>query len=129
MRKVRQVLEREASVRWAYLFGSAARGEPFRDLDVAVALESRARGAVALGRIASALEEAVTPVRVDVVDVEAVAPALGGKIAREGRRLVDRDPEARKAWEVDANGRALDIEPWLARFEQLRAQALAGRSG
>ncbi len=127
--RLREALRAEASVRWAYLFGSTARGEPFRDLDVALALAADARGAVAFGTIVARLEEAVAPVHVDVADLGSVALALGGRIAREGRVLVDREPEARKTWEVEANGRALDIEPWLARFERLRAKALAGRSG
>jgi predicted nucleotidyltransferase len=57
-RRLRNVLAPESTVRWAYLFGSAARGNAFRDLDVAVMLASHARGAVALGRIASRAEEA-----------------------------------------------------------------------
>jgi predicted nucleotidyltransferase len=33
---LRDVLAREPRVQWAYLFGSAARGERHRDVDVAV---------------------------------------------------------------------------------------------
>ncbi len=115
-------------MRWAYLFGSAARGEAFRDLDVAVMLAANARGAVALGRVASRIEEALREgLRVDVVDLASAAPALAGRIAREGRVLIDREPEARRRWEMDANRRALDIEPWLAEFERLRNEALRRR--
>ncbi len=127
--RLRDALSAHPEVRWAYLFGSAARGEAFRDLDVAVMLDAAARGAVAIGRVASRAEEAAPRVRVDVVDLASAAPALAGRIAREGRVLVDRDPEARKDWEVDANRRALDIEPWLAEFERLRDEALRQRAG
>jgi uncharacterized protein len=126
-RRLRDVLARESTVRWAYLFGSAARGNAFRDLDVAVMLASHARGAVALGRIASRAEEAGEGLCVDVVDLASAAPALTGRIVREGRLLVDREPEARRSWEVDANRRALDIEPWLAEFERIRNEALRRR--
>ena len=37
-RRLIEVLEANPGVRFAYLFGSAARGEPFRDLDVGVML-------------------------------------------------------------------------------------------
>jgi predicted nucleotidyltransferase len=117
----------DSSVRWAYLFGSAARGESFRDLDVAVMLTADARGALALGRIASRVEVAGRGLPVDVVDLASAAPVLAGRIVREGRVLADREPEARRRWEIEANRRALDIEPWLAEFSRLRNEALRRR--
>jgi predicted nucleotidyltransferase len=132
--RLRAVLAGEPAVRWAYLFGSAARAEAFADLDIAVMLATRARGAVPLGRIVARLEEAMAGLCVDVVDLASAAPALAGRIVREGRVLVDHEPEARRSWELEANGRALDIEPWLAEFERLHNEALRrrgtdGRSG
>jgi predicted nucleotidyltransferase len=118
-----------ADVRWAYLFGSAARSEAFRDLDVAVMLANEARGAVALGRISAALESGAAGKQIDLVDLREAAPALAGRIAREGIPIVDRDPDGRKLWEIEANLRALDIEPWLRQFEDLRARALLRRVG
>lgn len=126
-RRLRALLDEESTVRWAYLFGSAARGETFRDLDLAVMLAADARGAVALGRVAARAEEAADGCRVDVVDLAAAAPALAGRIVREGRVIVDRDPEARRSWELEANRRALDMEPWLAEFDRLRNEALRRR--
>jgi hypothetical protein len=35
------------------------------------------------------------------------APALAGRIAREARVLADREPEAPRSWEVEANARAV----------------------
>jgi predicted nucleotidyltransferase len=125
--RLREVLAGEPAVRWAYVFGSAARGESFGDLDVALMLAADARGAVALGRIAARLEEATAGVPVDIVDLAAAAPALAGRVAREGRAVVDREPEARRSWELEANRRALDIAPWLAEFERLRNEALRQR--
>jgi predicted nucleotidyltransferase len=125
--RLRELLAGEPVVRWAYLFGSAARGEAFGDLDVAVMLAAGARGAVPLGRIAARIEQAAAGLHVDVVDLASAAPALAGRIVREGRALVDREPEARRSWELEANQRALDIEPWLAEFERLRNEALRQR--
>jgi predicted nucleotidyltransferase len=128
-RGLREALAQLPEIRWAYLFGSSARGEAFGDLDVAVMLSTDARGAVALGRVVNRVEASAQGVPVDVVDLAAVAPALAGRIVREGRPLVDREPEARRAWEVASNQRSLDIEPWLAEAERLRNEALRRRAG
>lgn len=127
-RRLRDALATDPAVRWAYLFGSAARGEPFRDLDVAVMLAPEARGAVGLGRVVARIEEAAGGVRVDVVDLESAAPALAGRIVREGRVLVDHDAGARWSWAIQANRIALDIEPWLAEGQRLR-NAVVRRDG
>ena len=128
-RSLRDALALHPEIRWAYLFGSCARAEAFHDVDVAVMLAAGARGAVALGRIVNRAEAAARGVAVDIVELAAVAPALAGRVVREGRLLVDREPEARRAWEVTANLRALDIAPWLAKGEQLRNEALRQRAG
>lgn len=122
--RLKAVLAAEAGVRWAYLFGSSARGKAFRDLDVGVMLGASARGGVALGRLANRIHEAARGLPVDVVDLGSAAPALLGRVVREGRLLADREPDARKDWEVEANSRALDLAPWLAEFERLRNEAL-----
>ena len=128
-RAIAEVLAAARAVRWAYLFGSAARGEGFADLDVAVMLASSESGVLPLGSLAADLERAAGSVPVDLVDLASAAPALAGRIAREGRVLVDREPERRKLWEIEANRRALDIEPWLREFERLRRKALLERAG
>ncbi len=127
-RRLAAALSARECVRWAYLFGSAARGERFADLDVALMLSDDARGPVPLGMIARDLEEAAAGLAVDVVDAAAAPPALLGSIVREGRLLVDREPAARIEWELEANRQALDIEPWLREFERLRLAALRERA-
>ena len=47
--RLHERLAGEPTIRWAYLFGSAARGETFRDLDVAVMLTDDAPGPLPLG--------------------------------------------------------------------------------
>jgi predicted nucleotidyltransferase len=128
-RRLSEALAHARAVRWGYLFGSAARGEAFTDLDVAVMLAPSESGALPLGSLAAALESAAGRLPVDLVDLASAAPALAGRIAREGRVLVDREPDRRKLWEIEANRRALDIEPWLREFERLRRQALLQRAG
>jgi uncharacterized protein len=123
------VLASAPEVRWAYLFGSAARGEPSADLDIAIMLNDAARGAIALGQVVAQLEAVAGDFPVDVIDLKSAAPALAGKIAREGRLLLDREREPRLLWEVEANRIALDIQPSLDEFVRLRLQVLKERAG
>ncbi|MFZ5470278.1 MAG: nucleotidyltransferase family protein [Myxococcota bacterium] len=106
-----RVLTAEPEARWAYLFGSAARGQgDWRDLDVGV-VTSRGFGLLDLGRLASALEEA-TRERVDVVDLGAAPPIFVHDILRgRTRLLLDRERGARLDWESEQISRALDFLP------------------
>jgi predicted nucleotidyltransferase len=126
--RLTRVLAEDPALRWAYLFGSAARGEPFRDLDVGVVLDSElGRGAVRYGQLVAALEQAVPEIPLDVVDLVAATPALRAAAVRECRLLLDREVEARKAWEIDVARRWLDLEPWIQRGQALRIEALRRR--
>jgi predicted nucleotidyltransferase len=127
--RLRSALADWPDLLWAYLFGSAVRGEDFADLDVGVMLRPEARGGVVFGRLYNRLSEAVPGVRIDLVDLASAAPALIGRIVRERHLLADREPEARKDWEAESNSRALDIEPWLAEGERLRNEALRRKAG
>jgi predicted nucleotidyltransferase len=128
--RLRSVLDANPAVRWAYLFGSAARGEAFRDLDVGVVLHSeQGRGAVQFGSLVASLESAVPGVSVDLVDLAAAAPGIRGQAVREGILLIDRDGEARKDWEIDVARVWFDLEPWIRRGDALRLEALEARRG
>jgi predicted nucleotidyltransferase len=122
---LRRVCTADVGVAWAYLFGSAAGGEGFRDLDVAIMpAEDGRRSALWLGRLAAELQAAVGDVPVDVVDLAAAAVPLQAAALRPGRVLVDRGQAGRLSWELEVVRRWLDLEPWLARFELLRLAAL-----
>jgi predicted nucleotidyltransferase len=127
VRSLAEALAADADVRWAYLFGSAVRDGTFADLDVAIMLATSARGVRPLGEVVARLEAVAEGIPVDVVDLAHAAPRLAGSVAREGRILVDRGPAARVAWEIEANRRALDIEPWLREFDRLREKSLRQR--
>lgn len=111
---VREALAREPDVHCAWLFGSAARREPFRDLDIAVMVEPGAFGSlVELGRLSVRLARAL-PVRhvdVDLVDIETCALPMVARILDEGQLLLDRSPLRRRHWEMEATLRWLDFEP------------------
>ncbi len=113
----------------AYLFGSAARGEatPRSDLDVAVLLapapsspqeewERREALSKALSRIADRL--------VDVVILNQAPPLLCHQVLREGRRIYERDLEARIEFEARAGKIYEDLRPMWDFFDRILEQEL-----
>lgn len=99
----------------AYLFGSTATGtaHAFSDVDIAVLLtaglseeEMFARGL----EIGTQLEAALRPegVAVDVVVLNRAAPTLAFQVLKNGRLVLDRDPDARSLFVMRALGRYYD---------------------
>jgi predicted nucleotidyltransferase len=110
---MRQILERDARVAYALVFGSVARGaaRPESDLDVAVGLVPGARPELReLADLTSRLESA-TGRSVDLALVEEAPPALAYRVFRDGRTIFVRD---RRSF-VTAKARAileyLDFKP------------------
>lgn len=125
---LRERLAREQGMRWAYLFGSAARGEEHRDLDIAVmpvaGADEGGPDLATFGRIAGDLE-ALTGTSVDLGS----APLpLTGPMIRERIVLLDRDPAARHAWEAETTSRWLDFRPAYERYSALRRAAFLRRT-
>lgn len=95
------VLERDARIVFAYLFGSAARRQltPLSDVDVAVYLDDPAQAANTrldiLGRVIGHLRTD----RVDVVVLNMAPTALAGRILLEREVLLDRRPAVRHRFE------------------------------
>jgi predicted nucleotidyltransferase len=111
-------LAAEPRVRWAYLFGSLARGEPFRDVDVAVAVIPGAFPSLpSLGSLSRALAAAtgIEGVTVDLFDVERCPLPMIDEVLRDGVVLHDTCPAERRLWEAEVNLRWLDFKPtWEA---------------
>jgi predicted nucleotidyltransferase len=126
-RALRQSLEGETALVWAYLFGSAARGETFRDIDVAVMPGEHGLTQLAdVGRLQQRLARAVDA-DVDLVDLRRAPPALVKAILTDRRVLLDSDRSMRHGWEAEALSRALDFEPVLRRYLALREARLRER--
>lgn len=127
---IRGALAVEPRVRWAYAFGSLARGEAFRDVDVAVRVEPGAFPTLAdFGELARLVSDAsgIGGLDVDLVDVEACALPLLARIFDEGILLVDRAPEERRLWEGEKTLRWLDFKPTWEAQARLRRQASSRR--
>ena len=126
-RALRQSLEGETALVWAYLFGSAARGETFRDIDVAVMPGEHGLTQLAdVGRLQQRLARAVDA-DVDLVDLRRAPPALVKAILTDRRVLLDSDRSMRHGWGAEALSRALDSGPVLRRYLALREARLRER--
>jgi len=94
-------------VRFAYLYGSVARGDahPGSDVDIAVMFErsvpeeERLRHELALGL---AFDARLGGERADVRDLAAMPLILRGRVVTEGALLFSRDEAGRVAFEVAA---------------------------
>ena len=124
-------LERELAgrkdLRWAYLFGSAAEGSDFGDLDVAVmpsegALESPVECGVLGARLARAAGRGA--LSVDVVDLRDTPLPFIVEILDRNHLLLDREPESRRLWEFEATLRWLDFAESIRQYDRLRLEAL-----
>lgn len=111
-----RVFSTDAGVIAAYLYGSAARGEPARDLDVAVLFDGPFDPAV-LEPLAASLERAGAPHGPDI-DLRALngsAPRFQASVLRDGQVLFERDRRERWAHEAALMSRWADFQPvWKA---------------
>ena len=90
-----RVLE-HAPIQFAWLFGSASRGEPYRDLDVAVALLEGADTLPKILNLGLELEKAAKA-PVDLVPLASAPLALQYEVSK-GVLLTSQDPEALADW-------------------------------
>jgi uncharacterized protein len=99
-----------------FLIGSRARGEAgrFSDVDIAVihteGLDAEERLALRLGLIADATDALGTD-EVDVVLLNEAPPAMRHDALRDAVVLVDRDPDARLRFQLEAFHEYVDTEP------------------
>jgi uncharacterized protein len=111
----------------AWVFGSVARGEATAasDLDIAVLLDRAAcaEDDEALRALGVALERFSPSGRVDIVVLGRQGPVFRHRVLREGRLVLDRDPDARRAFETQA---IIDYLDWKPTHDIAMASALEG---
>jgi predicted nucleotidyltransferase len=115
-----------APVRFAYLYGSVARGDthPGSDVDIAVMFErlvpaaERLRHELALGLV---FDARLGGERADVRDLAAMPLILRGRVVTEGALIFSRDEEGRVAFEVAARNEYFDFLPAYRVQPQWRA--------
>lgn len=118
--RVTQALARHPQIMFAYLFGSVARGEarPGSDLDLAIEIQAGGRAHRVWLDALAGVGSAIDTVLVDCVDLSAAPLPLRFAVIREGRVLLDRDPAARRRFEVDTRREYWDFEPWRRRHDE-----------
>lgn len=125
----RSLLAAEPHLRWGYVFGSVARGQRGRDLDIAIMpAASMPAGAVAWGQIVARIEAGLGR-NVDVVDLGCANLPLLGPMLLDRVVVVDREPDARHAFEAETTSRWLDFKPSYEEAERIRALAMQTRLG
>ncbi len=110
---LRSVLQCDARVAYALVFGSVARGTASAgsDLDVAVGLYPGVRlSALEVGGLISRLE-AASGASVDLVLLDEAPPALAYRVFRDGQTLIERDRKALVERRARAILEYLDFQP------------------
>ncbi len=113
--QIKQVLQEQGSgLLFAYLFGSQARGEanhPDGDVDVAIFVAGDADAQDIRLELYGALSRCLKRNDIDILILNRTRNLmLPGEIIREGIVLLDRNPELREAYEVEALHRAIDFK-------------------
>jgi predicted nucleotidyltransferase len=112
-----------AEVIAAYHYGSSARRQPARDIDIGLVVERAAMMTVDVGaiteRIAAASGRAFD--EFDVRVVNEADPVFLGNLMRDGKLCFERDREQRIAFEVMAHKVWLDFKP---AWERVRRRVL-----
>jgi hypothetical protein len=121
-------LGRRADVVAVYLYGSAARGEPARDLDLAVLFHPEPPPPSELEALAARLQREGAPhgPELDLRCLNRTAARYRATVFGEGRLLLERDRAARIEAEARAYSQWLDFKPI---WERLRARMFERLSG
>ena len=116
-------LAAEPFVLCAYLFGSIARGDagPQSDVDIAVLTSNDLeRGLLGpLTRLRMDLEDALGQ-RVDLVHLNQAPPDLVHRVLRDGHLLIDKEPNRRISFEVQARNEHWDLLPILNEYRRVQ---------
>ena len=109
MDTIKGVLARSAEVKFAYVFGSCARGDtgPLSDVDVAVFLDSRGEPFDFRLRLMETLSRALGTERFDLVILNDAFPVLGYEAMREGR-VIKENKSCRVEFETRTLAEYLD---------------------
>jgi predicted nucleotidyltransferase len=123
-----RVFQTEPAVLAVYLYGSAARGEPAVDLDVAVLLEERLPPR-RLEELASGLQALGAPggPSIDLRPLSGAAPRFQVNVIKEARVLFEADRTKRLRREAEIAGRWADFRPiWERMRHRMRRRWLSG---
>lgn len=111
LKAISALLARTPQVKFAYIFGSRARGDagPLSDIDVAVYLDPACSPLDYRLRLMEELARALGSERFDLVTLNDSSPVLKYEVVREGR-VVKEDKESRVEFEARSLGEYFDTE-------------------
>jgi len=123
-----------APVRFAYLYGSVARGDahPGSDVDIAVMFdrsvpaEERLRQELALELM---FDAELGGKRADVRDLATMPLILRGRVVTEGAVLFSRDEKGRVAFEVATRNEYFDFLPVYRAYQEESLARMSGGAG
>ena len=117
--RIVEAFDSRQDVTAVYLFGSTARGtaKANSDIDVAVLFDTPQPPSLDAPRfvIEGELERALGRT-VDLIVLNDAPADLRIRVLRHGVLLLDRNPAARIAFEVQTRNEAFDLEPMLTRY-------------
>ena len=116
-----RVLSGRAEVVAAYLYGSAARGEPAADIDIAVLFGEPGLDTQELEAIAARLEAegGSEGLHLDVRPLARTSPRFRVNVLRDGRLLYEGDRDKRLTFEARSLSEWLDFKPTWERMRRL----------
>lgn len=111
----------------AYHYGSSARRQPARDIDIGLVVDRAARSTFAAESLGDCIAAAAgcSPGDLDVRIVNDADSVFLGNLMREGVCCYERDEDARVAFEVRAMNSWLDFQP---AWDRLRRAVRGGWS-
>jgi predicted nucleotidyltransferase len=120
-----------APIAAAYLFGSRAEGREHResDVDLAVLFDPSVRRTSLqrqedAERLSGHLQRGLRRPDVDLVILNDAPPGLAAKIVTTGRLVYCATPDVEHAFRRDAQLRAADVAPFLARAARVKLDGL-----
>jgi hypothetical protein len=123
-----------APVRFAYLYGSTARGDahPGSDVDIAVMFDRSVPAEERLClelQLGLAFDARLGGERADVRDLAAMPLILRGRVVTEGALLYSRDEEGRVDFEVAARNEYFDFLPVYRNYQKASLARMSGGPG
>ena len=120
---VAETLSRCDDVIAAYHYGSSARRQPARDIDIGIVVARPALTAIDVEPLAEQIAARCGRRRddFDVRVVNEADPVFLGNLMREGKRCFERNRDQRVAFEVQAMNAWLDFQPV---WDRMRRRAL-----
>lgn len=130
MEKIKEILERENDVLFAYLFGSYAKGTQGRDSDIDIAIYLRDTGIFEKdplypSRLAIKIEKELAEKK--IVDVRILNDStlrFRNQVLKYGKLLHSRDEKKRIEFETNSLACYYDFKPFLEKYDAARRARL-----